>query len=100
MPFRGGSPDSGTIWELGYAYALGKAIAAWSTVVSCYYERIDHTIDGDCSIHDRNGWIVEDFEMFDNAMICGPLLEQTGTCVFPTFEEALASVQRQIIELG
>ena len=30
-PFRGPEPDSGTVWEVGYAQAFGKKVVGYST---------------------------------------------------------------------
>ncbi|KQP15235.1 nucleoside 2-deoxyribosyltransferase [Pseudorhodoferax sp. Leaf267] len=40
MDFRGLEPDSGTVFELGYAVALGKPVVAYGVPAGTYAERI------------------------------------------------------------
>lgn len=59
-PFRGSEPDSGTSWEIGYAFALGKKIIG-------YMNDAQPMID---KVKDKHGWNVEDFGLPLNLMIC------------------------------
>jgi len=74
-PFRGVSADVGTVYELGFATALGKRVFAYTTETIPYSERvesafgpIDRTTD-----RDRNAHLVELFELHDNLMLDGSL---------------------------
>ncbi|ANF59146.1 nucleoside 2-deoxyribosyltransferase [Halotalea alkalilenta] len=57
-PFRGPSADAGTIWEIGYAFARGVPVFAWSDCPGDYRSRV---VD--------DGLRIEDFDGFDNLMI-------------------------------
>ena len=41
MNFRGLEPDSGTVFEIGYAVALGKPVVAYGVPAGSYAERVD-----------------------------------------------------------
>lgn len=64
-PFRGPSADAGTIFEVGFAKALGKRVIGYSTNPTHYLDRVleyYHCVGNDhCSI--------EDFLLSDNLMI-------------------------------
>lgn len=66
-PFRGPSADAGVCVEVGYAYAKGKPCFAYNMEVLPYCYRVD-TPDPSMKV-DRNGWNIEDFDLFDNLMI-------------------------------
>ena len=40
VPFRGLEPDSGTVFEVGYAVALGKPVVAYGVPPGTYAERV------------------------------------------------------------
>lgn len=40
MNFRGHEPDSGTVFEVGYAVALGKPVVAYGVAEGCYADRV------------------------------------------------------------
>ena len=71
-PFRGVSADPGTVFEVGYAAALGKPVYAFTTdgrdladrvaAVHGRSERDGRAVDG-------AGLEIEDFGLFDNLMI-------------------------------
>jgi len=70
-PFRGKEADSGTVWECGYAYGLGKEVYGYMQDTRVYHHNFNEDekcyIDG-CyiDIYDR---IIEDFEHPINLMI-------------------------------
>lgn len=77
-PFRGPSADAGTIYELGYARALGKLIVGYSTRAELFGERTKRWIGStggqvsqrsDGSWRDDDGMQIEDFGLHDNLMI-------------------------------
>lgn len=63
-PFRGPSADVGTVFEIGFGFALNKAIFPWSLDRSEYKDRVF-----------PDGLHVEDFGLCDNLMIaaCMPI---------------------------
>ncbi len=89
-PFRGPSADVGTVWEMGYAYGLGKAVAAFSRDRREFKTRILEWLP------QMDGRAIEAFGMADNLMITGSNVTagpdrsaQTVGGLYGTFEEAL-----------
>ena|GEM_PF-1283416 len=80
-PFRGPSADAGTVWEIGYAYALGKKVYAFTNDRRKYQDRIPQP----------DGMMIEDFGNIDNLMIAHAL-----EGIFDTAEEALATAAAAI----
>ncbi len=78
-PFRGPSADAGTVFEVGFALALGKPVIGYRNMVLPYVERVRQwnggalTADGAGIMRDRNGLMVEDFGLGDNLMIDGSI---------------------------
>ena len=67
-PFRGPEPDSGTVWEVGFAQGLGKRVLAYSTDLRTLKEKtqaILHLGDAHC---DTSGMVIEDFGLTHNLM--------------------------------
>lgn len=64
-PFRGNEPDSGTCFELGYAYAKGKRLYGYLSDVRTLREKLGKT--------DADGFSVEDFHLPVNLMLGVPL---------------------------
>ena len=68
-PFRGPEPDSGTVWEIGYAAALGKPVLGYS---SDRREQRAKTVDilglQANATTDREGQRIEDFGLSHNLM--------------------------------
>ena len=60
--FRGGEPDSGTCFEIGYAYALGKKIYGYLDDTRTMMEKIGGGTDQD-------GFLVENFDLPVNLML-------------------------------
>lgn len=75
-PFRGVSADPGTAFEVGYAFALGKPVAAYSNLPGELKHRahstIGHAPEGPVSLL-ADGLHVEDFGHFDNLMLAEAL---------------------------
>jgi len=67
-PFRGPSADAGTVFEVGFAVALGKPVAGWSADRRPYVARVG------AGSRDADGMEIENFAMADNLMIVAPLL--------------------------
>lgn len=57
-PFRGPSADPGTVWEIGYAIALGKPVFGYTTDTREYREKVT-----------PDGLRIEDHGAIDNLMI-------------------------------
>ena len=77
-PFRGVSADTGTVFEIGYAAGLGKAVHGYSCDPRRYRERVaaaDASMQGDL---DSLGHVVEDFGLGDNLMIEGAIHRRDG----------------------
>jgi nucleoside 2-deoxyribosyltransferase len=90
-PFRGPSADVGTVWEIGYAYGQGKAVAAYTANPSMYRERV---FRAGWSVsprerHDKEGNEIEHFGDVDNLMVT-----QSVITICPTFEEAAVALRR------
>jgi nucleoside 2-deoxyribosyltransferase len=72
-PFRGPSADAGTVFEVGFALALGKPVFAYSNEAKSYFARTRDShgpfsrIEGQHFA--RDGMSVEDFDLLDNLMI-------------------------------
>lgn len=67
-PFRGPEPDSGTVWEVGYAQGLGKNVFAYSTDLRTLKEKTQSILNlGDANC-DALGMAIEDFGLTHNLM--------------------------------
>jgi nucleoside 2-deoxyribosyltransferase len=82
-PFRGAEPDSGTVFELGYAYARGKRLFGYVEVAETNVDRLER-IDGPITrygsdVLDRQGNKIESFGLPMNLMICVPAKLTTGS---------------------
>jgi len=71
--FRHGEPDSGTVFEIGYAVALGKEVYVYVDSAQTMLEKT-RMHDAQCVCKDGvwldgNGLIIEDFEGMFNLMI-------------------------------
>lgn len=78
-PFRGPEPDSGTVFELGYAHALGKKICGYVTCLDTVAQRVA-IAEGRCDsqsssggrLTDCNGMLIENFNLPCNLMLAVP----------------------------
>ena len=76
-PFRGPSADVGTVYEMGFAHALGKKVFAYTNVAMPFTERtikalgnqVNRSQDG--KLRDAQGMFVEENGLIDNLMIDG-----------------------------
>ncbi|TAN27381.1 MAG: nucleoside 2-deoxyribosyltransferase [Castellaniella sp.] len=68
-PFRGAEPDSGTVFEVGYATALGKPVWGYADDIRAIAQRVVHTMDPDGRLVDPQGLQVEDFGLPLNLML-------------------------------
>jgi nucleoside 2-deoxyribosyltransferase len=89
-PFRGPSADVGTVFEVGFARALGLPVFGWSNAGEDFAARTRAFI-GTEGAADHEGLAVEDFAgMADNLMIDGALAASGGTL----FREAAPAATR------
>ncbi len=76
-PFRGKEADSGTVWECGFAHALGKKVYGYMSDTDTYLEQFSDDekslVDG--SYVDTKKKIIEDFEYPINLMIACSTIE-------------------------
>jgi nucleoside 2-deoxyribosyltransferase len=68
-PFRGAEPDSGTVFEVGYATALGKPVWGYVDDIRAIAQRVVHTMHPDGRRVDDQGLQVEDFGLPLNLML-------------------------------
>lgn len=61
-PFRGPSADVGTVWEIGFAVALGKPVFGYTSDIREYREKVT-----------PDGFRVEDYGAIDNLMIAASI---------------------------
>ncbi len=86
-PFRGPSADVGTVYEMGFAHALGKKVLAYSNVDAPFTERTVKALgnkvtkDVDGKLRDDYGMFVEEVGLIDNLMIDGCIHLNTGLLV-------------------
>jgi len=89
--FRGKEPDSGTVWECGFAYGLGKKVYGYMQNRVSYIERFserEKKFDGNDFI-DNEGKIIEDFDYPLNLMLA---------CSMQIFEGDFESVLKKLDE--
>jgi nucleoside 2-deoxyribosyltransferase len=83
-PFRGPSADAGTVFEVGFARALGLKLFGYAMVATPFLDRTVAHLDGaaeqdvDGTWRDPDGMQIEEFELFDNLMIEGGILGSGG----------------------
>jgi len=85
-PFRGPEPDSGTVWEVGYAQGINKHVVAYSTDTRNLKEKSQDILKlGDVE-RDTNDMEIEDFGLTHNLMFANIVLGKD-------FEECLKYLQ-------
>ncbi len=81
-PFRGPSADVGTVYEVGFARALGLKVFGYATVREPFLERTRAAVTAvagkDGTWWDPDGLLVEQFGLFDNLMIEGGIADTGG----------------------
>jgi nucleoside 2-deoxyribosyltransferase len=86
-PFRGPSGDAGTVYELGFARALGLPVFGYTTVATPYLQRgLDWagaaaTICDEGHHRDGDGLLIEAFGLCDNLMIEAGIISSGGCLV-------------------
>ncbi len=91
-PFRGKEPDSGTIWECGYAYGLGKEVYAYMQDTDAYITRFSDEEKSPLDGHyvDKQNRVIEDFAYPLNLMIACSVKE----IIRGEFEDVLKNIQK------
>lgn len=74
-PFRGFEPDSGTVYEVGFAEALGKPVFGYTSDLSALKDRLimHQKLDQDAT-HCVDGKCIEDFGLSHNLMFSHTLV--------------------------
>jgi nucleoside 2-deoxyribosyltransferase len=76
-PFRGISADVGTVFEMGFAHALGKKVFAYTNVTAPFTDRTIKALKGkvarssDGKLRDDQGMFIEENCLVDNLMLDG-----------------------------
>lgn len=93
-PFRGAEPDSGTVWEIGYAIGRGLSVVAFTSKPDDMISRVQKHFGIDPSINtrDREGNTIEDFGSPVNLMIAESIKE----LVIGDLEAAMKAVKRNL----
>ena len=90
--FRGKEADSGTIWECGYAKALGKDVYGYMQNKQTYLDTFKNDekqlVDG--TYFDMDNMVIEDFDYSINLMIACSV----NKMIFGTFEDCLKALQK------
>jgi len=77
-PFRGLEPDSGTVYEIGYAMALGKMVVSYADDRRPMLKRVQKAQG--LRKHDvlcKDGKVIEDFNLAHNLMFADTLVAKT-----------------------
>lgn len=93
--FRGHEPDSGTVFEVGFAVALGKPVVAYGVAEGSYAERVSAAIPCEkdaagLSREKASGMMVEGLGQRLNLML------SRSTAIEATAEAALARLAREL----
>lgn len=90
--FRHGEPDAGTVFEIGYAVALGKEVYIY---VDSKKTMLEKTKENDMNCYcrdgawfDGNGLIIEDFDGMFNLMIT-----ESSTIINGNLEKVLENIR-------
>ena len=89
QPFRGLEPDSGTVFEVGVAAALGLPVVAYGVPQGTYADRATATLatqDENGVLRNADGAAIEDFGLPLNLMLA------CWVAVEPCAEAALAKL--------
>ena len=88
--FRGLEPDSGTVWECGYAHAKGKKVYAYMDDTSEYINHFPQKKEIDGIFYDEEDKVIEDFAHPLNLMISCSVED----IVEGSFEDVLKKIKR------
>ncbi|HEO8420846.1 TPA: nucleoside 2-deoxyribosyltransferase [Yersinia enterocolitica] len=90
-PFRGDEPDSGTVFECGLGYVLGKKLYGYIDNGQSMKERLSDGIDEKTGLY-KDGMFIEDFNLPLNLMLSIPM-----TIVVGTLEECLEKLAEDTV---
>ena len=104
--FRGPGMDTGTAFEMGYMRGRGKPVFGYyesapfygtSEAAGLYSDKValHYKLDAKNPQVDVHGQLVESFGMADNLMMIGAL-DDAGSTVQPTFEEAILRIAESL----
>jgi len=90
-PFRGPSADVGTVYEVGYARALGRIVFGYTNCTLPFTRRsLDYAMEHSVATgspggnwRDGDGLLIEQFKRYDNLMIEGGIVGSGGMLVVP-----------------
>ena len=101
-PFRGPEPDSGTVWEVGYAQAFGKKVVGYSTDLRTLKEKTQAMLDLGTSDVDRAGMVIEDFGLSHNLMFANCVVADSfeGCLKYLSEQNKNHKLPSTIIQLG
>ena len=91
-PFRGPSADAGTVYEIGFARALGLKVFGYAATRTPFLDRTLEALAGgahalpDGVWRDPEGLLIEQFGLFDNLMIEGGIIGSGGVLITDTAE--------------
>jgi nucleoside 2-deoxyribosyltransferase len=94
-PFRGPSADAGTVYEVGFARALGRVVFGWTEAAEDFATRTRASLGGravcgsDGVWRDGDGLLIEAFGLVDNLMIDAGIAE-SGGAILPAFDRCAA----------
>ncbi len=89
-PFRGFEPDSGTVYEIGFAEAIGKPVFAYAADRRHMIERLrEHQALGADALACRDGKNIERFALSHNLMFAHTLVAETA-------EKCLAYIEKTL----
>lgn len=76
--FRGTEPDSGTVWEVGFAQGLGKPVYGFCESVDSYLQKARKILDlHPNALFDTNGFQIEDFGLTHNLMFANCIVSNS-----------------------
>jgi len=88
-PFRGFEPDSGTVFEVGFAAALGKRIVGYAPDLRPMRMRYrDHAGLDAAATHDAQGLLIEEFGWSHNLMFAESVRAKTAEEAIRMLREA------------
>jgi len=88
-PFRGPSADAGTVYEIGFARALGRPVFGYANVAERFTERTRAFTASNEGACDADGLLIEQFGLFDNLMIEAAIVGSGSGMVLAACEPAL-----------
>lgn len=88
-PFRGLEPDSGTVYEVGYAAALGKKVYGYAADRRPMIERVRDAQElADGATLCRDGKIMEDFGQSHNLMMLDVVVAESAEACLDYIRQA------------